>query len=167
MRPTIRAAVLSVLLFLLPPAFAQTAVPAPSPEALAAARELITTMRLTEQFEKLFPVIMQSLKPAIVQNRPAVEKDFDLLMPIMLNAANARSGELIDAMAIIYANALTVSELHDVNTFYKTPAGQKIVSKTPLLTQQGMVAGQAWGRSVGAGLRDKMIEELRKRGHNI
>lgn len=166
MRIGIKAAALLASLVLSSSAFAQPA-PNPSPEAMAVARDLIVTMKVDQQFKNLFPVLMRTFKPAIVQNRPEVEKDFNLLMPAMIEMVNARSGELIDAMAIVYANVLTVDELRTVIAFYKTPAGQKIISKTPELTQQSMLAGQVWGRSLGAGLREKMIGELRKRGHNI
>ena len=51
------------------PAAAQT----PPPDALAAAKELVVTMRAADQLKNLFPIIMQQLKPAIVQGRPQVE----------------------------------------------------------------------------------------------
>jgi hypothetical protein len=48
---------------------------APPPDALAAARELIVTMRAADYFKTILPAIVQQLKPAIVQNRPQVERD--------------------------------------------------------------------------------------------
>ena len=44
------------------PARAQT----PSPDAMAAAHELIVTMRAVDLFKTIMPAMMQSLKPAIV-----------------------------------------------------------------------------------------------------
>jgi len=112
-------------------------------------------------------VLMQGLKPSIVQNRPAVEKDFDAILPIILDTANAGMIDLVDAMAAVYAITFTPAELRDITAFYKTPTGQKIVEKTPALAQQSMAAGQAWGRSMATDLQAKMVNELRKRGHNI
>lgn len=103
----------------------------------------------------------------IVQNRPEVEKDFDALLPMMLEVVNARIGEYVDAMAVVYANTFTAAELREIAAFYKTPTGQKIVEKTPALTQQAITVGQAWGRSMTGDLQAKMVNELRKRGHNI
>lgn len=166
MRLTIRAALVAASLCLAIPAAAQDA-PKPSPETMQAARELILTMRLADQFKALFPILMQGLKPAIVQNRPTVEKDFDQLMPVMVEVASARSGELVDAMALIYAQAMSADELRQIATFYKSPVGQKIIDLTPALTQRGMIAGQAWGRSLSEALRGRIVQELRKRGHDI
>lgn len=134
---------------------------------MAAARELTVTMRMAEQFKTLLPIFMQTAKSNIVRNRPEVEKDFDALMPLLLAAASARSSELVDAIAVSYANVLTVSEMREINAFYKSAVGQTLITKMPALTQQSVAAGQAWGRSIATGLRDKMIEELRKRGHTI
>ena len=162
MRRMIAAAAL-FLLFAAGPAPAQT----PPADALVAARELIVTMKATDQFKALFPLLMQNLKPAIVQNRPAVERDFDAVVPLMLEAANARIGEMVDAMAQVYANTFSAAEIRDMTAFFKTSTGQKYVEKTTVLAQQSMMAGQAWGRSVATEIQDKIVNELRKRGHNI
>jgi hypothetical protein len=39
-------------------------------EATAAARSLVETMKMTDQFKAMLPTILQALKPAIVQDRP-------------------------------------------------------------------------------------------------
>ena len=71
---------LAALLFSLMSVRAQS----PVSETEAAARELITTMKLDEQFKSLMPAIMKTIKPAIVQNRPDVERGFDALMPVLM-----------------------------------------------------------------------------------
>jgi hypothetical protein len=49
----------------------------PASDAEVAARELIGTMKLDDQFKALLPMILKSLKPAIVQDRADVERDYD------------------------------------------------------------------------------------------
>ncbi len=145
------------------PAPAQT----PSPEAMAAARELVVVMQAADRFKAIFPMIIQQLKPAIVQNRPAVEKDYDAIMPLIVTETNARIGELVEQMAAIYAQNFTVTELHEVTAFYRTPTGQKIQQKTPEIAQQSMIAGQKFGEKLTDDLQKRITDELRKRGHNI
>jgi uncharacterized protein len=41
------------------------------------------------------------------------------------------------------------------------------VQKLPLITQESMLIGQRFGQSVGAEIRARMVDELRKRGHDI
>jgi hypothetical protein len=139
----------------------------PSPDGMAAARELVVTMRAADYFKVIMPALMQNLKPAIVQNRPEVERDYDAIVPLMLESMNARMNEVIERIAALYARNFTADELRDVVAFYRGPTGQKFVQKLPAITQQSMAIGQEFGQSVGGEIRRRMIDELRKRGHNI
>jgi len=159
----IRTACLTICLLAAGPAGAQS----PSPEAMAAARELIVTMRAADYFKTLMPAIMQQLKPAIVQNRPQVERDYDAIVPLLLDSMNARVNEIIDQIAALYARNFSIEELREVVAFYRGPTGQKFVQKLPLITQESMVIGQRFGQSIGAEIRGRIVEELRKRGHDI
>jgi uncharacterized protein len=145
------------------PARAQT----PSPDAMAAAHELIATMRAADFFKTIMPALMQSFKPAIVQNRPQVERDYDAIVPLMLESMNARLNELNEQIAAVYARNFTADELREAVAFYRGPTGQKIVQKLPVITQESMAIGQRFGQSIASELRGRMIDELRKRGHNI
>jgi hypothetical protein len=140
---------------------------APSPEAMTAARELIFTMRTADNLKTIMPAIMSSLKPAIVQNRPQVERDYDALVPLLLQGMDARLNEMIDQVAALYARTFTAEELREVVAFYRGPTGQKFVQRLPLVTQESMLIGQRFAQSIGTEIRDRMVEELRKRGHNI
>src|SRR5262245_57635321 len=96
------------------PARAQT----PSPDAMAAAHELIATMRAADFFKTIMPALMQSFKPAIVQNRPQVERDYDAVVPLMLEGMNARLNELNEQIAAVYARNFTADELREAVAFY-------------------------------------------------
>jgi uncharacterized protein len=139
----------------------------PASDAEGAARELISTMKLEDQFKALLPMILKSLKPAIVQNRADVERDYDALAPILTQGFAVRVSELSDAVAAIYSSNFSAEELRAATAFYRTPAGQKFLLKTPSITQQTMAAGQKFGQSVGADAQKRMIEELRNKGHTL
>ena len=68
---------------------------------MAAAHELIVTMRAADYFKAIMPSIIQGLKPAIVQGRPQVERDYDAVMPLLLESMNARVNEIIDQIAAV------------------------------------------------------------------
>src|SRR5271154_5362358 len=105
-RHLVRMIALLAALILLPAwsAIAQTAAPSPAPEALAAAKELVQTMRLTKQYEAILPAIITALKPSIVQGRPEVDRQYDALVPIILEGFRSRLSEMSDAITVIYAN---------------------------------------------------------------
>ena len=160
---TIAGVVLLVSLLVTGVASAQ----APSPEAMATARELVTVSRAAEHAKVLLPSIVQLMKPAIVQGRPQVEKDFDAITPLMLESFKTRMDELIDQIVVVYATNFTVAEMKDIIAFYRGSTGQKFLAKAPVIAQQSMVAGQRLGAQIGRELQSRIIEELKKKGHNI
>src|SRR6516162_3776282 len=52
---------------------------APSPDTMSAARSLVITMKLGDQYKALLPVILLNLKPTLVQDRPEIERDYDAM----------------------------------------------------------------------------------------
>jgi uncharacterized protein len=157
------AGFLAFSLFSATPAMAQT----PPADAMAAARELFVVMKMDDQYKAMMPLLLQALKPAIVQGRPQIERDFDALSPILLQGFESRLGEVTEAVAGIYARNFTAAELREVTAFYRGPTGQKFLQKLPSIMQEAMVMGQRIGNKLGDELKGRMIEELRKRGHNI
>src|SRR5262249_44015645 len=106
------------------PARAQT----PSPDAIAAAHELIVTMRAADFSKTIMPALMQTLKPATVKDRPQVERDYDAIVPLLLEGMNARVNEVIEEIAAaVYARNFTANELREAVAFYRGPTGQKFV----------------------------------------
>ena len=98
------------------PAMAQSTVPAPAPseESLTAARELVKSMNLNSLLSAVLPNLIQAMKPAIVQNRPEVARDFDAIVPTMIEMFQARANELSEAYVVIYTRNFTASELNDI-----------------------------------------------------
>jgi hypothetical protein len=147
------------------PAAAQSQTP--PPEAMAAARELVVAAQAANNLKTLLPLIMQQLKPAIVQGRAEVGRDYDAIMPQLLQAALARTDAFVDGLAIVYARNLTIDEMKQLADFYRSPVGQTFLKKMPVIFQESMALGQRFGEEAAGELHDRMIEELRKRGHKI
>jgi hypothetical protein len=139
----------------------------PSPDALATAKELIVVSKVSDQINSAVPLIMQQLKPIIVQGRPQLERDFDALVPVMMKLMNARLDAFLDAGAVIYARHFTVDEMRQITAFYHQPVGEKLLQKMPIILQETMALGQQFGQVIAKDMQDRIIEELRKRGHNI
>jgi hypothetical protein len=157
------AGLFAVALTLAAPARAQS----PSPESLAAARELVAAMNVPEQLKAMMPIIMKNLKPAIVQGRSALDRDYDAIVPILLEAFHARLGELSESVVAIYSSTFSADDLRAATAFYKTPAGRNFLQKMPVVAAQTMAAGQKFGQALTPEVQKRVIEELRKRGHPI
>jgi uncharacterized protein len=159
-RPLIAA---SLLLLSICAAPAQT----PSPDAMTAARSLVTTMKLTEQYKALLPAILMTLKPALVQDRPEIERDYDAMMPMIEDAFTPYYTAMVDDVAAVYANNFTLGELREIEAFYRQPAGQKLLEKTPAIAQQSNQVGQDATRKAADDLRARLTEALRQKGHKL
>lgn len=153
----------SVLVFSIGVARAQT----PSPEAMTAARDLVATLKLSDRYRALLPVILLGLKPALTQDRPEIERDYNAMMPVIADAYTPYYKAMIDGIATVYANTFTVDELRQIEAFYRQPVGQKFLEKSGVLLQQSERVGQETGRKATDDLRAKLTELLRQKGHKL
>jgi uncharacterized protein len=153
----------SVLLFSIGATQAQT----PSPEAMTAARELVATLRLSDQYKALLPVILLGLKPTLTQDRPEIERDYDAMMSTIVDAYTPYYNAMVDGIATVYANSFSVEELRQIEAFYRQPVGQKYLEKSPAILQQSVQIGQDTGRKATEALRARLTELLRQKGHKL
>ena len=141
-----------------------SAQPVPD-DAMAAARDMMTAMRAVDQFRALLPNVIQTMKPAIVQGRAEVERDFDVMVPVLLQGMNGRVDDLANELAAVYARNFSPEQMRQISAFYRSVVGQAFVERMPAVAQQSLLIGQAWGQRIAAELQDRIAEELRKRGH--
>lgn len=69
--------------------------------------------------------------------------------------------QLFNLILPIYQKHLTEADLLGIIAFYETPAGKKYAEKTPLITQESMLAGQEWGKQIA----QKVIDRLKDKGY--
>jgi hypothetical protein len=140
---------------------------APSPDAMTAARSLVTTMKLSDQYKALLPAILLTLRPTLTQDRPEIERDYDAMMPTIADAFTPYYNAMVDDIATVYAGNFTVGELHEIEAFYQKPVGQKLLEKSPALAQQSNQVGQDSSRKAADDLRARLTEALRQKGHKL
>src|SRR4051794_18354871 len=125
--------VVALLLFPAGAAEAQT----PSPEAMSAARTLVTTLKLPDQYKALLPIILLGIKQALAQDRPEIEQDYN------------------------------PDELREIEAFYRAPTGQKLLQNSHAITEQVAQVGRDGGRKAADDLRARLTEALRQKGHKL
>jgi uncharacterized protein len=139
----------------------------PSPEALTAARSLVTTLKLSDRYKALLPAILLSIKPALVQDRPEIERDYDAMTTMIADVYTPFYNAMLDNAAAIFANTFTVDELHQIEAFYRLPVGQKFLQAQPAIVQQSMDAAQDISRKAAEEIRARLTEALRQKGHKL
>jgi hypothetical protein len=139
----------------------------PSPEALTAARSLVTTLKLSDRYKALLPAILLSLKPTLVQDRPEIERDYDAMSAMVADVYTPFYNAMLDNAATIYANSFTIDEMHQIEAFYRQPVGQKFLQKQPAIVQQGTEAAQEISRKASDEIRARLTDALRQKGHKL
>jgi hypothetical protein len=159
-----RALVLATALFALLPLPSPVRAQAPDAGRLAAAKELMETAGVAKQFDEIMPYLTRQLAESFVAVAPDKAGEIrDVFAQLAVKFVD-RKGELIDQIAGVYAEKLTVEELSALVGFYRSAAGMKFVAVQPDIMRQSMMLGQRWGAQLGREIEQEAREELKKRG---
>jgi len=151
------------LLFLVYGASAQ----APSPEAMTAARKLVVTLKIADQYRALLPQLLLKLRPVVAQDRPEIERDYDALTVPGAEIYAPALAAMTDQIAALYAQSFTVDELRQIEAFYAGPAGRKYLEKADALAQAAAQVSQDVSQKAADELKQRLIEALRQKGHKL
>lgn len=135
----------------------------PSPDTMEAARTLVTTLKLTDQYKALLPGILFSLRPTLSQDRPEIERDFDAMVPTVLETYAKYYNSMANSAASLYAKTFSADELRAIEAFYRSPAGQKYMERSRELAQLSQQIGDEVSRKATDDLKARMTQLLRDR----
>jgi hypothetical protein len=144
------------------PGYSQTK---PSASAIATAKEIIGASGATMLFNPLVAGVVEQAKLLFLQQDPGLNKDLTEIANNMRTELQPRLAEVTDEMARSYANAFTEPELQAILTFYRSPAGKKLIDQQPKVAEDSMRFAQDWANKLSDDVVKKMREELKKRGH--
>lgn len=165
-----RAAVLGVLagawLAAVSPAHAQKA-PAGDPARIQSAKAMMTAAGVSKQFDTIMPLIFKQMQGIFLQQHPTQQKQLSEVFDAVLARMSARKQELIDEIAVLYAQRLTSEEMNEITRFYSTGVGAKFIQMQPELAGQSALIGQRWGQKLGAEVEQEVRREAKKRGMDL
>jgi uncharacterized protein len=156
------AALTLTVLFALVPVHAQKK-PA-DPATVTAAKDLLIALGSDKQVETMIPLMLQSMRGVIVKQSPGATQAIDEALDAVAKKMNSRRTELLDLMAIIYAERVTADDLKAMTAFFVSPAGKRFVAMQPEMMQEGARVGQVWGQKLGQEVDAELREELKRRG---
>ncbi|HUP21311.1 MAG TPA: DUF2059 domain-containing protein [Thermoanaerobaculia bacterium] len=113
------------------------------------ARELMEVSGVSEMMRQLMTQMVEPLR----SSGQVSEEFWDEFL------AQANLEGLEEAVAGIYVKHFTAEEMEATLEFYRSPAGQSILQKMPVVMQESMAVGQQWGMELG----QKIAEELEAR----
>ena len=136
-------------------------------DPMSAARKLVTTMKLADQYRALLPAILLSLKPTLVQDRPEIERDYDAMTATIADTYKPFVDEMLESAAAIYAANFTAGEISQIEAFYRLPVGQKLLERSQGIEQQTTEIGQTVGRKAADAIKLHLTDLLRQKGHKL
>ena len=151
------------LLFLVCGASAQ----APPPEAMSAARKLVVTLKVADQYRALLPQLLLKLRPVVAQDRPEIERDYDAVTAPGSEIYAPFVASMVERIAMVCAQSFSVDELRQIDAFYAQPAGKKLLEKSDALAQASAQIGQDASQKAADELKQRLIEALRQKGHKL
>ena len=142
-----------------------TAPTPPSAEAHQAAAALTEMIGVNRQSQQLVAVMRAQMVQMVVRTSGKTpEESTKIVDEVLMPDFTAQENELTTAIIDVWATSFSLEDLKGLLAFYTTPLGQRLIATLPQITQQGMAAGQNWGRSIYQTALQKHKDELIARG---
>ena len=93
----------------------------PSSEAMTAASKLVTTLKFSDRYKALLPAILLNIKPALTQDRPEIERDYDAMTATVADAYTPYYNAMVDGIATVLSLPEAMEPLVD---YYRSTAGE-------------------------------------------
>jgi hypothetical protein len=147
---TVRRLCLAVLFVVVgwAPVQADQLAVAPDPR-LAAARKLLEVTGGGRMAVQAAQMILNSIKKMHPDVPAAIWEQLE---------AEIKPEEFVELTVPIYAKYLTVEEMQQLQGFYESAIGKKLLQTLPLMMQDSMAAGQEWAKEVGARILKRLKE---------
>lgn len=124
----------------------------PSESHLAAAREAVDAVGMTDEFDNILPQAAMALKNELTQKNPDQVKLISDTVDEKAIALAARRGDLEREAAAAYAQFFSEDELNEISAFYASPTGQKFIETHPEVTNQVFQAANIWQSGIARDL---------------
>ncbi|TYA84269.1 DUF2059 domain-containing protein [Seonamhaeicola marinus] len=117
---------------------------------------------LTEMFElsgteETYQVAIKQMFGMYKQQYSSVSNDMWDELEAEFNKASMQ--DLVDLLVPVYKKHLSIDDIKAIIEFYKSDAGKRFATKTPLIMQESMQVGQQWGMKIGQDFAKKMQEK--------
>lgn len=139
----------------------------PSQAAVLMAKQILEIKHADSIFEPLVRGVVIKTRDFFMQTNFMWGKDLNEVADNLMKQYSARSGELLNDAARIYASHFTEPELKQLLTFYQSPLGQKVISEEPKAADESMALAGSWADKLSEEVIGKMRAEMKKRGHDM
>lgn len=111
------------------------------------------------------PLAAQQLSAALRRTNPGLPPRADIIVrETVLEYLRKRavSDRVVDKLVPIYAKYLTREDIQRITSFYRSPAGRRLVKVLPSISLESAKVGQDWMESILPGLQSELLRRLRR-----
>lgn len=128
---------------------------------LAAARDAIAALNVTDRYDNILPNLAERLKAQFIQASPNFQGQISNVVDEQALVLAPRRADLEKEAATIYAKSFSVDELKSISTFFNTEAGKKLLTNQPLVSRELTKAAEIWANGISRDLTNQSSEKLR------
>lgn len=139
----------------------------PSQASILLAKQILQIKHADAIFEPLVRGVVIKTRDFFMQTNFMWGKDLNEVADDLMKQYSARTGELLNDAARIYASHFSEPELKQLLTFYQSPLGQKVIAEEPKAADESMAMAGTWADKLSEEVVNKMRVEMKKRGHDI
>jgi uncharacterized protein len=161
------AAIALVLPLLTQPAAAQTA--AVDAETAGAVRDLLAKTGAVERYNQVIELVFNQMIQTAQHANPdrTMQEVGAVLRDVLLPEFKAIGPAMVELGVATWAKRFSLAEIRELNAFYDTPVGQKILREQAAMTSEMAQAAGPIAQEISRRAINKHRETLRQRGVNI
>jgi uncharacterized protein len=134
----------------------------------AAIEQLIKDMGLQANLDRLIDVLLPPTIANLKKINPSIPQAvWDEFTRIGADEFKRALPELTEPLVVVYDSNFTADEIEELDAFYRSPLGHKLVAVLPQLTQQTVALGQVWGERVGKRVEERIRAAAKEKGYNL
>ena len=138
------------------------------PDLLKAAMDLEMAGNSADHMSQIIDALVPSTIDMVRKTAPGVSDEaIAAFSEEFKKEMKAGIPQVLDQMACIVARHYTLSDMQQLEKFYATPLGQKMLQTMPEIAKEVFPIAQAWGMSTGMSAAQHAIEKLRAKGVKI
>jgi len=133
------------------------------PAAVAEAQTLMEKAGMRELTRQVARATLEQYRVALEQANPGRTEDVAAVLALLDSELSKRMPKIMEAYARIYTLHFTLDELRQLNAFYDSPIGRKLVQETPGISAEAMAVGQAFNHEITTEVLRSLTPEMEKR----
>ncbi|UUP15587.1 hypothetical protein NTH_00024 [Nitratireductor thuwali] len=127
---------------------------------LRAARQAITAINATENFDNVLPQAAQALKSELIQQSPNLVDLINATVDEKALELASRRADLEREAALAYARVFSEEDLNNIANFYNSETGKKLLADGPIVTREVLSAAEIWRRGIVRDLTQSVTEQI-------